>query len=191
MTADLAIPAPRVPRLEAIRETLHPTRRGYTAEPLDVDDAQWLLAKLAVAMQDLSIAEARATALEQELEAQKETQEAMIGSNSSNWERAEKAEAQLAACVQERDKLRTENVVLIREGFQLVEKLRAADALRGTLQQRITEWRDLDRRLNQAAREQHHVAYAMSLRDRAGCYAYCADQLAALLAPPDPPTETP
>ena len=30
-------------RLARIRETLHPTRVGYCAEPLDIDDARWLL----------------------------------------------------------------------------------------------------------------------------------------------------
>lgn len=33
-------------RLAVIRETLFPTRQGYEAEPLDIDDARWLLANV-------------------------------------------------------------------------------------------------------------------------------------------------
>ena len=33
-------------RLAGIREKLHPTRAGYCAEPLDIDEARWLLAEV-------------------------------------------------------------------------------------------------------------------------------------------------
>ena len=33
-------------RLARIREQLHPTRPGYCAEPIDIEDARWLLAEV-------------------------------------------------------------------------------------------------------------------------------------------------
>lgn len=33
-------------RLQRIRETLYPTRDGYCSEPIDIDDARWLLAEV-------------------------------------------------------------------------------------------------------------------------------------------------
>lgn len=33
-------------RLAIIRERLHPTRAGYCAEPIDIEDARWLLAEV-------------------------------------------------------------------------------------------------------------------------------------------------
>ncbi len=41
-------PEQREDRIARIRETLHPTRRHYCAEPISIEDAQWLLACLAV-----------------------------------------------------------------------------------------------------------------------------------------------
>jgi hypothetical protein len=41
-----------VERLIVIRETLHPTRSGYCAEPLDIEDSCWLLGKLHAAEQE-------------------------------------------------------------------------------------------------------------------------------------------